>query len=157
MLPNPYLQIISCPRADLNTNVRPSAALMLAPALPDLARFQTAADDAQIPLIQPAQGTDHAIGDGFWSQEVNTLKTLKRQRPEAQLVGLAQTRHSAMLMGEAGADLILFGHLDPVIVPGDMTLGRWWADLFEVACGCIMTQPPQKTFGIPGQPEFYAL
>ena len=62
-----------------------------------------------------------------------------------------------MLMGEAGADLILFGHLDPIIVPGDTALGQWWAGLFEVPCGCIMTKQPQQTFNRLGEPEFYAL
>ena len=68
---------------------------------------------------------------------------------------LAQDRHGAMMMGEAGADLILFGGFDPLAL-GDLDLATWWAELFEVPCACLIaSDAPTDLFGQPGHPEFY--
>ena len=93
--------------------------------------------------------------DGYWTVDPAQMKALRKSQPDAQLVGLAQDRHGAMVMGEAGADLVLFGALCPV-EPGDLELARWWADLFEIPCACLIQAGQDVSqFGQPGEPEFY--
>ena len=107
---------------------------------------------AEVAIIGPA---DALNVDGHWTANPTTLKALKKSAPDAQFVGLAHDRHSAMVLGEAGADLILFGTFQP-LAPGDLELARWWAELFEIPYACLVPAgSPVDAFGQPGQPEFY--
>jgi thiamine-phosphate pyrophosphorylase len=81
-----------------------------------------------------------ADADGAHVEGVTALKSALAQLKPRRIVGCGalETRHDAMVAGEAGPDYVMFGEPD---VPG----GRrsfaavsdrvaWWAELFEVPC-----------------------
>lgn len=156
-MPDPFLQILSADTATLDPNRLPSAVFALNPG-ELLGAQQALADDQGLALIRPLAPMQDKAADGYWMSDPIRLKTLRAQNRDWQLVGVAQDRHSAMTLGEAGADLILFGHLEPILVAGDPELANWWTQLFEVPCGLILSQAPlaPENFGGDGQPEFYA-
>ncbi len=155
--PDPYLQILSADQTALNQNPIPSALFALTDG-PHLAGQQALADAKALALIRPLASKLDRAADGYWLSDARQLKALRGQNRDWQLVGVAQDRHGAMTLGEAGADLILFGHLEPILVEGDKELAQWWAHLFEVPCGLILNTPPidPEAFGGDGQLEFYA-
>lgn len=157
MNPSPYIQILKSPETRIDEDNQPSAALALDGA--DLPRLQSVADALGLALICPADRAASHQGDGYWTSDLATLKALRAQNSDWQLVGVATDRHEAMVLGEAGADLILFGHLSPLVLAGDLEMGRWWSDLFEVPCAVILNDLPDATsgFGAAGMPEFYAI
>ena len=138
-----------CPRLSLvnpadQTWTQPCAAVFCLTAMAGL----TAAEA----IIGPVSA---AGPDGCWTADPSAMKALRKSQPDAQLVGLATDRHAAMVMGEAGADLILFGSLSP-LETGDLETARWWAELFEVPCACIIgPDQPHEGFGQAGEPEFF--
>ena len=163
MTPSPYIQLLPQANVQLDRQRSPCAALLIetgqviktGQAIPSL---QTQADALDLALILP-ETAQQSCSDGVWTDHANALKAVRKQSAAWQLVGLAQDRHSAMMLGEAGADLILFGRLRPLIVPGDLALACWWASLFEIPCGLVLDAPPgsDMAFGTEGWPEFYAL
>ena len=165
--PNPHLQLLTSDQALLPG---PSAALLLYDPAHTLEALQAQADSFGLALIRPASLTSageeakEAQGDGYWTGDVRLLKALRQGQPDWQLIGLAQDRHGAMVMGEAGADLILFTVFDPGtdlprLLPGDRELAQWWCTLFEVPCALVLAdQPdPDAGFGEEGRPEFFAI
>ena len=161
MTPSPHLQLLF-QDAPLDPDI--SAALLMHDPGMGLADLQQAAHGADIPLILPATFPEVSDADGYWTSDIQRLEALRAQNADWQLVGLAQDRHGAMEMGEAGADLLLFGVFDPtaaqpLISPGDFALARWWCDIFEVPCALILAHEPDANamYGRPGWPEFYAL
>ena len=130
--PNPHLQLLTSDQALLPG---PSAALLLYDPAHTLEALQAQADSFGLALIRPASLTSageeakEAQGDGYWTGDVRLLKALRQGQPDWQLIGLAQDRHGAMVMGEAGADLILFTVFDPGtdlprLLPGDPLVGK---------------------------------
>ena len=152
-----FLQILSAEAKTLDSNRLPSAIFALRHG-DHLKHQQALADMANLALIRPLEPMTDQATDGYWTSDPRQLKTIQGQNRNRQLVGLAQDRHSAMTLGEAGADLILFGQLEPILVAGDLELARWWAQLFDLPCGVILTARPSSpsNFGGEGQPEFYA-
>ena len=157
MTPSPYLQLLPDEGAEIDATHTPSAAFVLSPTSASLNRWQGQADAQGLALILPSTLIRETGRDGFWFQEPAALKFARKQHVQAQLVGLATDRHEAMLMGEAGADLILFGGFDPTLIAGDYEMAQWWAIMFEVPCGCLLTTKPTQGFGGEGEPEFFAL
>lgn len=158
MVPNPYIQILNQTSDRLDISGQPSAVICVHHADKSLPHLQASADKAGFALIRHADFAEDSGADGYWTANVARLKSLRRQNQDWQLVGLAHDRHAAMTLGEAGADLILFGHLEPIVVQGDMALAQWWSDLFEIPCGLIVPDHPAKDqpFGSQGWPEFFA-
>ena len=151
MLPHPRLCLVSTAAPDWKGPC--SAILSLDTPDQEMIEWARQADTA---LIAPFANAALRKGvDGAWMSDATALKQVRKQIPDAQLVGLAQDRHSAMVMGEVGADLIVFGTFMPMEI-GDLDLARWWAGLFVVPCACLISKDtPTEGFGQPGEPEFY--
>jgi thiamine-phosphate pyrophosphorylase len=80
-------------------------------------------------------GADGANLSGIAAME-ESLASLKPDRIAG--VGALETRHEAMMAGEAGADYVLFGEPDETgdRPSTDAIVERlaWWAEVFEVPC-----------------------
>lgn len=157
MTPSPYLQLLCDDAANISTTDVPSAAFVLSSKSTSIDRWQVQADAHGLALILPGDIGLKIGRDGFWFQEAGALKAARKQQPGVQMVGLATDRHEAMVMGEAGADLILFGCFQPIRVAGNLEMAQWWALMFEVPCACLRTTKPEGGFGGEGEPEFFAV
>lgn len=86
------------------------------------------ADDPQLALHANADGV-HIAG------EEDRLESALRALKPGRIVGVGglQTRHAAMIAGEAGADYVMFGGGGE---PHAAVVSRvaWWAEIFSVPC-----------------------
>jgi len=114
----------------------------------DEARLQKRAAN----LIKPMQEQDLAVlvageahiamrigADGVHrEEEVKTALERENKQPIMIGYGNVKDRHSAMELGEAGADYIMFGKLgadkQPQPHPRNLRLATWWASLMEIPC-----------------------
>ena len=81
-----------------------------------------------------ADGVYMSSGQNRFVEALNALK------PQFIVgAGDIDSRHEAMLRGEAGADFILFGTLEHAPDEAARELARWWADLFETPC--VLSNP----------------
>lgn len=64
------------------------------------------------------------------------VKSLRRAVGDDMIVGAScgNSKHLAMLAGEADADYVCFGELDERHVRPDPEVIAWWADIMEVPC-----------------------
>lgn len=113
--------------------------------------------DGHFELVARA-GADGANLNGIAQME-EAMPTLKPDRIAG--VGGLQTRHDAMVAGEAGADYVLFGEpgADGERPSTDAIAERlqWWAELFEPPCvGFAMTLDEAGLFATTGA-EFIML
>lgn len=157
MTPTPYLQLLPTAESQITPDPVPSAAFALLSDPAAIEAWQRQADTQGLALILPSALSHEAGRDGFWFHDAASLKRARKDQPQAQLVGLVTDRHEAMVMGEAGADLIVFGGLDPLIIAGDYDMACWWAEMFEVPCACLVLDHPSQGFGGEGQPEFFLI
>ena len=111
-----------CLDQDWRDTQPPCAAIFcLSPPTQDLIDQAHIADTA---LIVPFMDGPLPKGvDGLWTPALSQIRDARKRLPQTQLVALATDRHSAMMMGEAGADLILFGALEPP-QHGDLSLAK---------------------------------
>ncbi len=129
------------------------ASLILAPGTLDEDPFETAIR----PLVSPAQEQGIAVMIAGYSRVAGRLQAdglQLGQNPEAIaeavekfapkiMVGAAnvKTRHTALVIGEAGADYLMFGkpggdtHAEAN--PKSLALGEWWASMVEIP-GIVM-------------------
>ncbi len=163
MIPSPFLTLLRPDQDPVAIPSGVSAAILSGDPGPRILAWQAAADRAGIALIRVAS-TGHDGADGFWTPRLDCLKALRAGSYDLQLIGLAQDRHAAMELAEAGADLILFAVFDPAqavpqLLPGDEALARWWALMFEVPCAIFRdTRPdPAEGYGSEGMPEFFLI
>ena len=163
MNPNPFIALITNSSKASMLPVDVGAIFLTCEAENTAEEWQCLADAAEIPLIQtPLNASDES--DGYWTTDVALLKSLRKSSPDAQLVGIAQEKHKAMLLAEAGADLILFAVFDPsstmpILFPGQSSLAHWWSGIAETPCAIFLSRPPEKSesYGDEGMPEFYML
>ena len=80
--------------------------------------------------------TFHKLDGVYYTDTTpNAFKEMRKKFPDIQLgVFCGNNRHDAMVMGEGGADFIVFD---------DMQCVSWWAPLMEVAVVQDMTQDMQ--------------
>ncbi len=129
------------------------ASLVLAPGTLDEAPFE----DLVRPLVSPAQEQGVAVMIAGFSRLAGRLGAdglQLGQNPEAiveavekfapkTMVGAAnvKTRHTALVIGEAGADYLMFGKpggdTHPEANPKSLALGEWWASMVEIP-GIVM-------------------
>lgn len=64
------------------------------------------------------------------------VKSLRRALGEDMIVGAScgDSRHLAMLAGEADADYVCFGELDERHARPDPEVIAWWAEIMEIPC-----------------------
>ncbi len=161
MIPSPFLALLRPDHGPAAIPSGVSAVILSDDPGPQTPAWQAAADRAEVALIRTVSADDDGA-DGFWTPQLDLLKALRARSRDLQLVGLAQDRHGAMELAEAGADLILFAAFDPVhaapqLLPGEEALARWWAIMFEVPCALLrdMRPDPAEGYGGEGMPEFF--
>ncbi len=99
----------------------------------------------------------NADGVQISTSHADVLEALNLLKPE-YIVGAANinSRHQAMLCGEAGVDYLAFGDFTNSPDEDAMALSKWWAELFEVPCAVF--DPTTKTNRIEfGAWEFQGL
>jgi len=90
------------------------------------------AGDPRIARRVSADGVHDEIGDGFVS--------CSHQGKENLMIGYGhiKDRHQAMLLGEAGADYLMFGKLgadkQPQPHPRNLRLAHWCAEIIQIPC-----------------------
>lgn len=134
----------------------------------------TAAADAALPVLHGA-GVPLLIGDADRAAQIkcdgvhieadaSEIKRAASARAPRLTVGAGGvfTRHNAMLAGEAGADYVLFGSLNPA--RGDMgeaetirDLAAWWSEVFEVPCAAAAATPGEAEALAQAGAEFIAV
>ncbi len=98
-----------------------------------------------------------ADGVHMSSNQEKFSETLEALKPEFIVgAGDIDSRHEAMLRGEAGADYILFGSLDHAPDQAASELAHWWAELFETPSLLMDPATPVTEFA-PGSGEFIGL
>ena len=70
--------------------------------------------------------------------------------------GNINSRHEAMLRGEAGADYLSFGAPGQTPDTGQLTLADWWAEMFEIPCVLFHPLTPLDRL-VPIRCEFIGL
>ncbi len=77
----------------------------------------------------------NADGVQISTSHTDVLEALNSLKPE-YIVGAANinSRHQAMLCGEAGVDYLAFGDFTNSPDEEAMALSKWWSELFEVPC-----------------------
>ena len=115
----------------------------------DLARAVAHIQETGIAVLVPGDsamardlGADgvHLFGDGaFQGDRSGAIEAARARLGPDAIVGAnaGQSRHDAMLSGEAGADYVAFGPGvgGAAATPADQIgLIAWWAEIFEVAC-----------------------
>lgn len=94
-------------------------------------------DDAELAAELGCDGVHLGQGDG----DVKQARTLLGKE---RTIGVTchDSRHLAMLAGEAGADYVAFGAFFPtttkaVTYQADIDLIKWWVEVFELPCVAI--------------------
>lgn len=75
-------------------------------------------------------------GDGVHLAKAEQVASARAQLGRDRLIGVScgQSRHEAMVAGEAGADYVLFGSLATEPAPEVAELVAWWGELFVLPC-----------------------
>lgn len=113
----------------------------LAPPLIALAQAHGVAailnDDAALALELGCDGVHLGQGDG-------SVKEVRALLGKDRTIGVTchDSRHLAMLAGEAGADYVAFGAFFPTTTKdvshqADIDLIKWWVEVFELPCVAI--------------------
>lgn len=107
--------------------------------------------EALVPVIQAAGAAALVAGDSRVAGRVRTDGLHIEAGPTAMAEavqkyapglivggGNARERHSALAIGEAQPDYVIFGSIDGDIKPEphskNMALAEWWADMIEIPC-----------------------
>jgi len=104
-------------------------------------------------LVRPlkADGVHITSGQREFSEAITALK------PDFIVgAGNINSRHEAMLRGEAGADYLLFGSCRQKPDPEQLDLAQWWAEMFEIPCVLFMPITPLDRL-VPIRCEFIGL
>tara|TARA_R110002096_G_scaffold2139_9_gene11329 strand:- start:411 stop:1028 length:618 start_codon:yes stop_codon:yes gene_type:complete len=119
----------------------PDEIRQLAPPLIAMAQAQGVAailnDDVELAAELGCDGVHLGQGDG-------SVKAAREILGKERTIGVTchDSRHLAMLAGEAGADYVAFGAFFPtttktVTHQADIDLIKWWVEVFELPCVAI--------------------
>ena len=119
----------------------PDEIRQLAPPLIAMAQAQGVAailnDDVELAAELGCDGVHLGQGDG-------SVKAAREILGKERTIGVTchDSRHLAMLAGEAGADYVAFGAFFPtttktVTHQADIDLVKWWVEVFELPCVAI--------------------
>ncbi len=125
------------------------AAVLLCGERADLVQAVQAHDFAAL-VVDDAGAAERTGADGLLLQsDGEDLRAMvARFSPHTTIGYAARDRHGAMLAGEAGAGLMMFGRpggdTRPQANPRNLALARWWAELMEIPCAVMAGSAPES-------------
>ena len=130
------------------------ASLILSPSDIGGSMAEAGFQDAVAPLVPAAQALGVAVivetesrvagrvgADGIQlGQDPDALRDAMERHGRAMMVGAGnvRSRHTALVLGEAGPDYVMFGRpggdIRPEPHPKNLDLAAWWATMVEIPC-----------------------